>query len=51
MMVVENGLGATDSLETDEIVHDPYRIEYLRRHIELMSEAINDGVELIGYTP
>lgn len=50
MMVVENGLGAVDVLEEDGTVHDPYRIEYLRAHIQAMSEALEDGVNLIGYT-
>ena len=31
-------------------VHDEYRIEYMRKHIEQMKEAIHDGVELVGYT-
>jgi len=51
MMVVENGLGAVDTVEEDGSIHDPYRIEYMRRHIEQMREAIEDGVDLIGYTP
>lgn len=51
LMVVENGLGAVDQKEEDGSVHDPYRVEYLRRHIEAMREAIGDGVDLIGYTP
>lgn len=50
IMVVENGLGAIDVVEEDGSVHDPYRIEFLRRHIEQMSESIKDGVDLIGYT-
>ena len=50
LMVVENGLGAQDILE-DGKVHDEYRIEYLRQHIEAMKEAIEDGVELLGYMP
>lgn len=50
LMIVENGLGAKDVLENDK-VHDSYRIDYLRSHIEQMLEAINDGVELMGYTP
>ena len=51
MMVVENGLGQEDKLEADYSIHDDYRIEYLKAHIREMSEAIEDGVELIGYTP
>ncbi|MBS5065893.1 MAG: family 1 glycosylhydrolase, partial [Hungatella hathewayi] len=31
-------------------VEDDYRIDYLREHIRQMGEAIEDGVELIGYT-
>ena len=50
LLIVENGLGAKDVLEADNTVHDPYRIEYLRKHIIAMNEAIEDGVDLFGYT-
>lgn len=50
MFIVENGLGAYDKMEEDGSVHDPYRMDYLKSHIEQMKEAIGDGVELIGYT-
>ena len=50
LMIVENGLGAVDEVEADGSIHDPYRIDYLRRHIEQMDEAIADGVDLMGYT-
>jgi len=51
LMVVENGLGAFDKLEEDGSIHDNYRIDYLRQHIEQMEEAVKDGVDLMGYTP
>ena len=51
LMVVENGLGAFDRLENDGKIHDSYRIDYLRRHIQQMGEAVKDGVDLMGYTP
>lgn len=51
IMVVENGLGQDDKLEEDYTVHDDYRIEYMKEHIKAMSEAIEDGVDLIAYTP
>ncbi len=51
MMVVENGLGAFDEVEEDGSIHDPYRIDYLRQHIIAMAQAIEDGVDLIAYTP
>ncbi|WP_238902817.1 MULTISPECIES: glycoside hydrolase family 1 protein [unclassified Clostridium] len=50
IMVVENGLGADDKVEEDGSIHDVYRVEYLRKHIEQMGEAIEDGVDLIAYT-
>lgn len=50
LFVVENGLGARDSLEPDGLVHDSYRIEYLRQHIMEMGKAIDEGVDLLGYT-
>ncbi len=52
-MVVENGLGAMDTLiekNGEYTVEDDYRIDYLRRHIKAMADAIADGVDLIGYT-
>ena len=51
IMVVENGLGAKDVKEADGSVHDSYRIDYLKKHIEQMKEAVADGVDLRGYTP
>lgn len=50
LMVVENGIGAKDVVEPDGSIHDPYRIEYFRQHIQQMSLAIDEGVELWGYT-
>ncbi|MFD3447099.1 glycoside hydrolase family 1 protein [Microbacteriaceae bacterium 4G12] len=51
LMIVENGLGAVDTVEADGSINDDYRIHYLKAHIEQMKEAIADGVELWGYTP
>lgn len=50
LMIVENGLGAEDKVEEDGSIHDEYRIEYMREHIQQMAEAIEDGVDLMGYT-
>ncbi|MCM3766714.1 6-phospho-beta-glucosidase [Neobacillus niacini] len=50
LFVVENGLGAVDEVTPDGQIHDDYRIEYLRKHIAEMGEAIQDGVEILGYT-
>ena len=54
LFIVENGLGAKDELIQDEngcyTVKDDYRIEYLRKHLRQVDEALKDGVEIIGYT-
>ena len=50
LFIVENGLGASDVLLDNDTVEDDYRIEYLNSHFAEMAEAIQDGVELIGYT-
>lgn len=51
LFIVENGLGANDSVEPDGTIHDPYRIEYMREHIKAMLAAVNeDGIPVMGYT-
>lgn len=50
VMIVENGLGALDTVEEDGAIHDDYRIDYHRSHIQAMAKAIANGVDLIGYT-
>lgn len=52
LFIVENGFGAYDRLTEDNTIHDDYRVEYLKKHIEQMKKAIvEDGVPVIGYTP
>ncbi len=51
IIITENGLGAYDTLGEDGKIHDTYRINYLRAHIEQMRLAITDGVEMMGYCP
>ncbi|MFL1780881.1 6-phospho-beta-glucosidase [Candidatus Hepatincolaceae symbiont of Richtersius coronifer] len=49
LFIVENGLGAKDVMESGA-VKDSYRIDYLKSHLIQVAEALEDGVELIGYT-
>ena len=50
LFVVENGLGAVDTVENG-CIHDTYRIDYLEKHITEMMKAIEiDGVDVLGYT-
>ena len=50
LWIVENGIGAIDKIEKDGTIQDDYRIDYFRKHFEQIAEAIDDGVECIGYT-
>lgn len=51
LFVVENGLGAVDSVKEDGSIDDGYRIDYLSSHIRAMMEAADeDGVDIMGYT-
>ncbi|MFT7560378.1 MAG: 6-phospho-beta-glucosidase, partial [Flavobacteriales bacterium] len=49
LFIVENGLGAKDTVEEDGSINDDYRIHYLNEHLVQVAEAIDDGVDLIGY--
>ena len=51
MFIVENGLGAVDTVEPDGSIHDSYRIDYLRKHVEQVVESVKDGVDVRGYYP
>ncbi|HAX72464.1 MAG TPA: aryl-phospho-beta-D-glucosidase [Firmicutes bacterium] len=48
IVISENGLGAFDTFE-DGKIHDPYRIAYLKAHIEALKEAMNDGCVVLAY--
>lgn len=50
LMVVENGMGALDTIDADGRIRDMYRMEYLKSHVDAMAEAVADGVDLMGYT-
>lgn len=54
LFIAENGLGAYDELVKGEdgsyTVNDDYRIEFLREHLLEVEQAIEDGVDIMGYT-
>lgn len=51
LFIVENGLGAVDEPNEADYIEDDYRIAYLRAHLQVMKDAVEeDGVDLIGYT-
>ncbi|WP_278102843.1 glycoside hydrolase family 1 protein [Microbacterium proteolyticum] len=53
LFIVENGLGARDRLvevDGEKTVVDDYRIAYLNDHLVQVGEALEDGVDVLGYT-
>lgn len=50
LFCVENGLGQLDEISEDGKIRDTYRIDYTRKHLLAMQEAMHDGVEIMGYT-
>ena len=52
LFIVENGMGALDTVNEDGSIDDDYRIEYLQEHIKALMDAVEkDHVDLMGYTP
>ncbi|MDO4465709.1 MAG: family 1 glycosylhydrolase [Bacillota bacterium] len=51
IFIAENGLGAVDRIDENHEIHDPYRSDYLKKHVREMKKAIErDGVDCFGYT-
>lgn len=50
LFIVENGLGAADTVNDNGEIEDDYRIQYLNDHLYQVGEALQDGVEIMGYT-
>lgn len=50
LFIVENGLGARDVVAEDGSIQDDYRIRYLNDHLLQVAQALQDGVEVMGYT-
>ena len=48
-IVTENGMSSHDWVMPDGKVHDPHRIDYLRRYIRELRRASEDGVDIRGY--
>lgn len=49
MVITENGLGCMDWVADDGQVHDPQRIDFLKRYIRELRRACADGVDVKGY--
>ena len=51
MIVTENGMAYSETLGEDGHIHDPYRIEYLKAHIQQLQIMIDEGMPVFGYCP
>lgn len=49
ILITENGMANIDFVMSDGKVHDPQRIDYMRRYIKEVKRAIDDGTPIIGY--
>lgn len=49
MMITENGAAFDDVVSADGRVHDDRRVDYLRRHVAAVGEAMDAGVDVRGY--
>ena len=49
MYVTENGYSGADWVSLDGQVHDPQRIDFLRRYLRELRKAVADGADIRGY--
>lgn len=51
--VTENGIGLKESLPEnatpDTVIEDPKRIDYVKKYLSAMADAIHDGANVKGY--
>jgi beta-glucosidase len=49
IIITENGMAGMDWPALDGKVHDPQRIDFLKRHLLSLEKAIDEGVDVRGY--
>ncbi len=49
LFIVENGIGLDENRDENGEIHDEFRKQYVRDHLVQVSEAIEDGCDVIGY--
>ncbi len=49
LVITENGMANMDWLHLDGKVHDPQRIDFLRRYLGEIEHACTDGIPVTGY--
>lgn len=49
IIISENGMPCHDWVATDGKVHDPNRIDFIKRYVRSLWEAMEEGVPVLGY--
>ena len=49
VVITENGMSLTDWVSLEGRIDDPQRIDFLRRYLRALREAVRDGVPVRGY--
>lgn len=49
ILITENGMAGMDWVSLDGQVHDPQRIDYMKRYLLELEHAIKEGIPVIGY--
>ena len=49
IIISENGLGAVDPIDENGNIQDIARIDYLKEHIKACKNAIDEGINILGY--
>ncbi len=49
-VVTENGMSGHDWVSLDGKVHDPQRVDYIQRYLAQLHRAIEEGIDVIGYS-
>ncbi|ATZ17563.1 6-phospho-beta-glucosidase [Williamsoniiplasma luminosum] len=50
LFISENGIGWDEKLNDQKTVEDDYRIDYMKEHFIAINDAVEDGVNVFGYT-
>lgn len=50
MMIAENGIGVEETIGEDGCIHDDYRIDYQKRHIQELRRLMEEGTDIFAYT-
>ncbi|MDD6097987.1 MAG: GH1 family beta-glucosidase [Oscillospiraceae bacterium] len=49
VLITENGMACCDWVHLDGKVHDPQRIDFMKRYLRELNRAVSDGADVMGY--